>query len=88
MKTNFLLELLASTLAEVGESKLVEVLQSLHDKDLQGYKSALFGGLSFVEGITKLTDKSKTKIDDALVNAIREAIEESAKLNNIKLPEL
>lgn len=88
MAANFILELLAGTLAELGESKLVEVLQSLHDKDPQGYKSAIFGGLSFVTGISKLTDKTKTKIDDALVNAIREAIEISAEANGIKLPEL
>lgn len=88
MGSNFLLELLAGTLAEVGESKLVDVLQDLHDKDEEGYKSAILGGMSFVIGISKLTNKTKTKIDDALVNAIREAIETSAELNGIELPEL
>jgi len=86
---NFILELLAGTLAEVGESKLVEVLQELHDKDTtddkSDYKSVLLGGLSFVTGISKLTSKTKTKIDDALVGAIREAIETSAKLNGVEL---
>lgn len=88
-KNNFLVELLASTLAEVGESKLVEVLQDLHDKDKtedkSDYKSALLGGLSFVTGIIKLTSKTKTKIDDALVNAIKEAIEASAEANGVEL---
>lgn len=88
-KQNFLIELLASTLAEVGESKLVEVLQELHDKDnsedKSDYKSVLLGGLSFVVGISKLTSKTKTKIDDALVNAIREAIEASALANDVEL---
>lgn len=88
-KQNFLIELLASTLAEVGESKLVEVLQELHDKDnsedKSDYKSVLLGGLSFVVGIRKLTRKTKTKIDDALVNAIREAIEASALANDVEL---
>lgn len=90
-KSNFILELLAGTLAELGESKLVEVLQQLHDKDTSinkaKYKSVLFGGLSFVTGISQLTDKTKSKIDDALVQSIREAIEASADLNNIELPE-
>jgi uncharacterized protein (UPF0210 family) len=88
-KTNFLLELLADTLATIGESKLVEVLQDLHEKDTtddkSDYKSVLFGGLSFVTGISKLTDKTKTKIDDALVNAIKEAIEASAAANDVEL---
>jgi len=82
---NFILELLAGTLAEVGESKLVEVLQELHDKDQEDYKSVLYGGLSFVTGISKLTSKTKTKIDDALVAAIKDAIETSAKLNGVEL---
>lgn len=86
---NFLLEVLAGTLAEIGESKLVEVLQELHDKDKteekSDYKSVLLGGLSFVVGISKLTTKTKTKIDDALVSAIKDAIETSALANNIEL---
>lgn len=84
---NFLVELLAGTLAEVGESKLVDVLQELHDKDQAAYKSVIFGGMSFVTGISKLTDKTKTKIDDAIVNAIREAIETSAANNGIVITE-
>jgi len=88
-KGNFLLELLAGSLAELGESKLVEVLQELHDKDesegKSDYRSILLGGLSFVTGISKLTTKTKTKIDDALVAAIKDAIETSAAANDIEL---
>ena len=86
---NFILELVASSLAEVGESKLIEVLQELHDKDKtedkSDYVSVLQGGLSFCTGISKLTSKTKTKIDDALVSAIKDAVEVSAKNNNIDL---
>lgn len=86
---NFLLELLAGSLAEVGESKLVEVLQELHDKDKtedkSDYKSVILGGLSFVTGISKLTSKTKSKLDDALVSSIKDAIEASAKANDIDL---
>ena len=89
MASNFILELLSGTLAEIGESKLVEVLQELHDKDKTpgktDYKSALLGGLSFTTGISKLVTKTKTKLDDALVNAIVSAIHESADNNNIEL---
>lgn len=86
---NFILELVAGSLAEVGESKLVEVLQELHDKDKSedksDYRSVLLGGLSFCTGISKLTSKTKTKIDDALVSAIKDAIEVSAKNNDVEL---
>ena len=55
-KKNVLLELLSGTLATLGESKLEEVLQELHDNDkTEGktdYKSAIFGGQSFVTGIS------------------------------------
>lgn len=86
---NFLLELLAGSLAEVGEVKLVEVLQELHDKDKtedkSDYKSVLLGGMSFATGISKLTSKTKTKLDDAIVGSIKDAIEASAKNNDIEL---
>lgn len=84
-KSNFLLELLSGTLAEIGESKLVEVLQDLHDKNPVAWKSVIHGGLSFATGISQLTDKSKTKIDDALVNAIKEAVETSAAANGLEI---
>lgn len=86
-KSNFFLELLAGTLAEVGELTLVELLQELHDKDPDGYKSAIYGGISFVTGISKLTTRTKTKIDDAFVNAIKDAVETSAAANGLELPE-
>lgn len=86
---SFLLEILSGSMAEVGKSKLVEVLQELHDKDTtedkSDYKSVLLGGLSFSVGISKLTSKTKTKIDDTFVLAIRDAIEVSAQLNGIEL---
>ena len=89
-KKNVLLELLSGTLATLGESKLEEVLQELHDNDkTEGktdYKSVVFGGQSFVTGISKLTTKTKTQIDDAIVSAISDAIQASAKQNGIGLP--
>lgn len=87
MANNFILELLAGTLAEIGESKLVEVLQTLHDKDVVKYKSVIFGGMSFVTGISELTNKTKSKIDDAIISGIKEAIIISANHNDIKLPD-
>jgi len=86
---NFLLELLSGALASIGESKLVEVLQTLHDNDKTpgktDYRSVILGGYSFVVGISKLTDSTKTKIDDAIVSSLKEAIETSAAANGVTL---
>lgn len=86
---NFLLELLSGALASIGESKLVEVLQLLHDNDKtpdkSKYHSVILGGYSFCVGISSLTDSTKSKIDDAIVGSIKEAIETSAKTNGVTL---
>ena len=87
--SNFLLELLSGALGSAGESKLLEVLQQLHDNDKTtektDYKSAIIGGYSFCVGISKLVTASKTKIDDSILTALQEAITESAKANGVKL---
>mgnify|MGYP000945241427 CR=1 FL=1 len=89
MANNFFLELFAGALETLGESKLVEVLQDLHDndktEDKSDYKSVIFGGYSFVTGIVKFTDRTKTKIDDAIVVSLREAIKASAAANGVEL---
>ena len=86
---NALVEFFASALGAAGESKLIEVLQELHDTDTtvnkDQYKSVILGGYSFAVGIKKLTDKTKTKIDDALRLAVQEAVETSAATNGISL---
>lgn len=85
-----ILELLSGALGTLGESKLIEVLQKLHDKDTTvgktDYKSAILGGWSFVTGISKLVSTTKTKIDDAILAALKDAIQESASANGVILP--
>lgn len=82
---NFLLELLSGTLASIGESKLVEALQLLHDKNRVAYEAAIKGGHAFAVAMEAITDSSKTKIDDAIVASIKEAIETSAAANGVEL---
>lgn len=75
--------LLAGSLQAIGESKLVEVLQQLHDKNPAQYQVAILGGLQLVLALEPLVLKTGTKIDDAIVKALREAIETSAKTNSV-----
>lgn len=78
----FLLNLLSSSLETIGESKLVEVLQQLHDKNPGQYKVAILGGLQLVIALEPVVLGTGTKIDDAIIKALREAIETSAAANN------
>lgn len=76
-----LLNLLSSSLETIGESKLVEVLQKLHDKNPGQYKVAILGGLQLVLALEPVVLSTGTKIDDAIIKALKEAINTSA-INN------
>lgn len=76
---------LTGVLSNVGESKLKEVLQTLHDKDVVQYEAAVKGGHALVLALLPVVAKTGTKIDDAIINALDEAIKESASENNIEL---
>lgn len=80
-----LLALFAGALESFGESKLIEALQLLHDKDTAKYELTIRGAYAFVTGIAPLTDASKNKIDDAVVNSIKDAISQSAAANGVTL---
>lgn len=83
--TEFLLSTLSGALTTVGESKLEEVLQQLHDKDPIQYEAAIKGGNALVIALLPCVAKTGTKIDDAIVNALADAIKVSASANNIIL---
>ncbi len=76
-----LLNALSISLEAIGETKLVEVLQKLHDADEFQYWEAIKGGRVIVNSLSPLIAKSKTPIDDALINSLRDAIETSAAAN-------
>ena len=80
-----LFNLFAGTVETVGESKLIEVLQSLHDTNLEQYKAAIFGGVALTKALAPLVEKSGTKVDDVFIKAISEALEQSAKNNGVEL---
>lgn len=78
-----LLSTLTGALETVGETKLLEVLQQLHDKNPEQYAAAIAGGKALVSALQPLVLKSGTKIDDAILAALSEAIaaSEAANLN-------
>lgn len=79
----FLLNLLNGALESVGESKLEELLQKLHDQHPDQYKGAIYGGQALVNALQPLVTTTGTKIDDALLSAISDAIRDSAAANGI-----
>jgi len=79
----FLLATLAGTLEVVGETKLVEILQQLHDKDEVQYWNAIEGGRVIVKSLLPIAAKSKSPIDDAILQSLSDAIETSAAANAI-----
>jgi hypothetical protein len=82
---SLILNILAGAFTSAGKEAVVAVLQKLHDNDPKNYKVALLGGRLLSTAMDPVVDKTKTKIDDALVDGIGEAVKKSAELNNIDL---
>ena len=83
--SDLILNALSGTLAQVGEVKLEAVLQNLHDHHPADYELAIRGGHALVKALQPLVAGTGTKIDDAIVNALSDAISASAAANNIQL---
>lgn len=81
-----LLNLLTGAFEKIGESKLEEVLQHLHDTNPAQYKNAVIGGWALTNSLMPLVQKTGTKIDDAVVGAVQDAIRNSALRNDVELP--
>lgn len=82
-QSSWLLDLFSGLLQSVAETKLVEILQTLHDKNIDQYKAAIFGGHALVAGLLPLVEGTGTKVDDAILKALDEAITLSAAANEI-----
>lgn len=80
-----LLSTLTATLETVGESKFIDVLQELHDKNPDQYKAVVIAGHGMVTTLLPFVTKTGTKIDDAILNALGEAIKTSADMNGLKI---
>lgn len=81
----FLLNTMTGALETVGELKLVDVLQKFHDKNPVEWEACVRAGHAFIKPLTKLVSATKTPIDDALVQALDEAISQSAADNGLLL---
>lgn len=80
-----LLNIMAASLETLGEVKLIEALQLLYAKDKVRYEAALRGGYALCNALQPITEKSKTPIDNAILNSLKDAIEQSAAANGIEL---
>ncbi len=81
-----LLNGVAGTISLILQEKLVDVFRKLHTHDPAKHSAtlrSLYIGLNQLEDIT---DDTKTKLDDAGVDAIKGAVEESAKEFDVELP--
>lgn len=83
---DFFFNLFSTTIEALGETKLDEALQVLHDKDEVQYKAAIFGGLALTQALKPIVEKSNTKIDDTVLNAIHMALVASAAANAVEIP--
>lgn len=79
---DFLVNSFSGALQTVGESKLEDILQDLHDSNLADYEAAIAGGTALIAHIEPFVVKSKTKIDDAIVAALKDAIAKSSATNS------
>lgn len=72
-----------------GKQALVELLQKLHDTDVVSYTQLVTGVYPLIDlQLENYTKKSKTQIDDKIVNDLKGAVEESAAVNSVVLPNL
>lgn len=86
---NFLLGVFSSAIKSLLKSRLTAALNALKAKDEKAYKTVLVSLYPVIDvELEDITDKTKTEADDLLVDAIKEAMEESAAANNVTLPNL
>ncbi len=83
--SELLLSMFTGALENVGETKLEKLLQDLHDKNALEYEIAIKGGHLLVNALLPIVTKTGTKIDDAIIKALAEAIQVSAEANGIEL---
>lgn len=86
MKINeVILSVFTGALENIGETKLEEVLDQLYAKDPVQYGAAIQCGHALVTILTPIVEKTGTKIDDAIVAALKNAIETSSAKHMVAL---
>lgn len=82
-----LFKLFSGAIENVGESKLEDALQKLHDSNPTAYRAAVIGGHALCKALQPIVTDSKTQIDDIVLSAISDAIRDSAAANGVELGE-
>lgn len=86
---NFLIKWLLPLIESTGETALISLLQNLHDTNLKSYTQLITGAYPLIDiQLEDYAKKSKTTIDDDIVRRLKSALEQSALINNITLPNL
>lgn len=80
-----LLNGVAGTISAIAEEKLVELFTKLHDKNPSEHSATLRSLYIGATQLEKTTDETKTKLDDAVVDALKGAIEKSAADHSVEL---
>ena len=78
---------ISGSITIVGTQKLTELFDQLHKNDTDAHKTVVLALYPILKGqLEPLTDKSKTKIDDAITDAFVNAVEATAEKFGIELP--
>ena len=63
----FLINFLLGSIEQLEESALIAILQNLHEKNLDQYKAAIYGGNALCKSLLPLVTGTKTNVDDVPV---------------------
>ncbi len=83
-----ILNIFAGALRAAGTEYAEEALDLLHGKSAEKHKSVITGGYIFCEAMAKEVKNTKTKLDDAAVLGLLDAIKASAEKYGIELPQV
>lgn len=85
----FVFNLFDKAIKKLLKERLMAALLALSVKDPKAFKTVLVSLYPVIDvQLEDITDKTKTKADDVIVDAIKEAMEETATAHNIILPNL
>jgi hypothetical protein len=85
----FFLNIFSNAVKDLVKSRLIAALSALNVKDEKAYKTVLASLYPVIDvQLEDITDKTKTKADDVIVDALKEAMEESAVINGVLLQNL
>lgn len=82
---SFIADLFVGPVTAAAKLSLENGLQKLHDSDPQRYKQALLIAKAFVNIMEPVVDKTKTRLDDHAIQAVEDAVTDSAEKNSVDL---